>query len=194
MGPDYLFVMLVGQEYQVSGPEERVLKGDAEKYPGAFIEFAVTCLPVESDVSLAAVAGGNSSENQNLSEREREILRNDNERQRNNEYLEYLQVFKTIDDDEQKLRAEFEVQGQMYSETSLFRILRTLDQMISLVLEGSEGFEIVEKISDPENLKFLIELSVIAQPRNQVLIQKMIQNILKLNLPHQILDKAVLLA
>ena len=37
--------MLVGEDYQVSSPEERVLKGDATTYSGAFIEFAVTCLP-----------------------------------------------------------------------------------------------------------------------------------------------------
>ena len=55
--------------------------------------------------------------------------------------------------------------------------------MISLSLEGSEGFEIIQRFSDPDNLKFLIELSVDTSPRNQVLIQKILQCILKLNLP-----------
>ena len=49
--------MLVGQEYQVSSPDEHVLKGDAETYPGAFIEFSVTCLSQESEVTEATLVG-----------------------------------------------------------------------------------------------------------------------------------------
>ena len=82
----------------------------------------------------------------------------------------------------------------MYSETSLFRILRTLDQMISMSLQGAEGFEIIQRFSDPNNLKFLIELSVDASPRNQIMIQKMLQSIVKLNLPQEVLDEATKLA
>jgi hypothetical protein len=54
----------------------------------------------------------------------------------------------------------------MYSETSLFRILRTLEQMVSLSASGSQGFEIIQRFSDPDNLKYLIELSVDTSPRN----------------------------
>ena len=54
---DYMFVMLVGEDYQVSSPDERVLKGDASTYPGAFIQFAVSCLPQDSEVTEAAAAG-----------------------------------------------------------------------------------------------------------------------------------------
>ena len=66
--------------------------------------------------------------------------------------------------------------------------------MISLSLEGSEGFEIIQRFSDPDNLKYLIELSIDTCPRNQILIQKMFQSILKLNLPQSILDDSVRLA
>ena len=76
----------------------------------------------------------------------------------------------------------------MYSETSLFRVLRQLEQMISLSASGSQGFEIIQRFSDPDNLKFLIELSVDTSPRNQILIQRMLQSIIKLNLPPEILD------
>ena len=129
-----------------------------------------------------------------MSEREKEIIQIENKKHRCSEYLSYLSEFKTIEDDEQNLRAEFEVQGHIYSETSLFRILRMLDQMISLSLEGSEGFEIIQRFSDPDNLKFLIELSIDTCPRNQILIQKMFQSILKLNLPQSMLDDSVRLA
>ena len=47
--------MLVGDDYQVSSPDERVLKGNVETYPGAFIEFAVTCLPQNSEVTEEAL-------------------------------------------------------------------------------------------------------------------------------------------
>ena len=72
--PDYLFVMLVGEDYQVSSPDERVLKGDAVTYPGAFIEFAVTCLPQDSEVTAEALAEQKPEEDKNLSEREKQIL------------------------------------------------------------------------------------------------------------------------
>ena len=42
----------------MSSPDELVLKGDAETYPGAFIEFSVTCLPQDSEVTEAVLAGG----------------------------------------------------------------------------------------------------------------------------------------
>ena len=50
--------MLVGQDYVVSSPDERVLKGDAETYPGAFIEFSVTCLSQDSEITEAALMEG----------------------------------------------------------------------------------------------------------------------------------------
>jgi hypothetical protein len=99
--PDYYFVMLVGNEYQVSDPSERVLKGDAETYPGAFIEFAVTCLPQNSEVTEAALnEAAEPKEDDKLSEEERRILSNENKKTMCNEYMNYLQNFKTIDDEE----------------------------------------------------------------------------------------------
>ena len=41
----------------------------------------------------------------------------------------------------------------MYSETSLFRVLRTLEQMVSLAASVGTGFEIIQRFSDPDNLK-----------------------------------------
>ena len=51
MNPDFMFVMLVGQDYVVSDSSERVLKGDVETFPGAFIEFSVTCMPQDSEIT-----------------------------------------------------------------------------------------------------------------------------------------------
>ena len=79
----------------------------------------------------------------------------------------------------------------MYTETSLFRIVKALDQIISLSMERQEGLNIIQKLSNPECLKHIIELSVEASTQNQILIQKILQNILKLDLPQQILDTAV---
>ena len=107
ISPDPMFVMLVGQEYEVSDPSERVLKGDAETYPGAFIEFAVSCIPQDSEVTEAVLAEAVVTEDDKLTEEERVILSDENKKNMCNAYLQYLQNFKTIEDGE--LRSEFEV-------------------------------------------------------------------------------------
>ena len=57
----------------------------------------------------------------------------------------------------------------MYSETSLFRILKALDLLVSLSLENNEGYEVVEQFSEPENISQIIELSVEASTYNQIM-------------------------
>ena len=79
----------------------------------------------------------------------------------------------------------------MYTEASLYRILQVLDQILSLATVGSEGFQVIARLTEPDNLKSLIELSVEASMQNQFLIQRMLQSILKLDLPQEVLDAAV---
>lgn len=57
----------------------------------------------------------------------------------------------------------------MYSETSLFRILKALDLLVSLSLENNEGYEVVKQFSEPENISQIIELSVEASTYNQIM-------------------------
>ena len=82
----------------------------------------------------------------------------------------------------------------MYSETSLFRILKSLEQLIAFSQLSSEGYQIVQKFSNPQNLKHIIEMSVESSMSNQILIQKIFQQIIKLDLPKSILDESVRLA
>ena len=66
-----------------------------------------------------------------------------------------------------------------------------MDQLISLAGNATEGFEVVKNFINPSNLQQLIELSVQTSIRNQVLIQKIMQRIIQLDLPKQIYDQAV---
>ena len=58
----------------------------------------------------------------------------------------------------------------MFSETSLFRILKALDQLIALSEVSSEGYQIIRSFSNPENLKHIIQLSIESSITNQILI------------------------
>ena len=89
---------------------------------------------------------------------------------------------------------EEKLKGEMYTETSLFRILRSLDQLLTLSEASGEGGQIVPRFANPENLKHVIELAVEASVPNQVLVQRILQQIIKLDLPRSILDEAVRLA
>jgi len=86
------------------------------------------------------------------------------------------------------------IQGKMYTETSLFRIVALLDQLITLSSVSAEGYSIAQKFFDPENLRQIIELSVETTTQNQILIQKILQHIMRLGLPQEILDESVKLA
>lgn len=74
------------------------------------------------------------------------------------------------------------------------RIINAMDYVISLAGDTSEGFEAVKAFSNPQNLQKLIEVSVLASVRNQVMVQKMLQQLLMLDLGQIIFDQAVKLA
>ena len=52
----------------------------------------------------------------------------------------------------------------------------------------------MQRFSNPQDLRLLVELSVEASIANQVIVQKIFQAILKLDIPKEILDEAVRLA
>ena len=79
----------------------------------------------------------------------------------------------------------------MFTETSLFRIIKQLDLLATLSGDSEESYQIVQRFSDPSNLKNIIELTVEASPQNQIVVQRILQQILRLDLPQQILDQAV---
>ena len=56
------------------------------------------------------------------------------------------------------------IEGTMFSEISLFVIIKNLDQLISLSTASQEGYSIVQRFSNPENLKHLMELAVETSP------------------------------
>jgi len=86
------------------------------------------------------------------------------------------------------------IEGQMFTETSIFRAIKLLDQLATLFGESEEGYQIVQRFSDPYNLRNLIELSIEALPQNQIVVFRILQHILRLGLPQEILDQAVNMA
>ena len=94
-------------------------------------------------------------------EEEKQIQAEEDYKVRCRKYLFYLQKVKGAGEDGELSNDEsYNVEGRMYTETSLFRIIKALDQIISLSMERQEGLNIIQKFSNPECLKHIIELSV----------------------------------
>ena len=86
-------------------------------------------------------------------------------------YLNFLKAVQQVDNKAPVIEAQIKVEGSMYSESSLFRMVKALDQLISLSsTEGSAAFEVIQQFSNPDNLRHIIELSVEASTQNQILI------------------------
>ena len=80
------------------------------------------------------------------------------------------------------------IEGKMFTETSLFRIIKQLDLLSTLSDESEDSYQIVQRFSNPHNLRNIIELTVEASPQNQIIVLRILQQILKLDLPQEILD------
>lgn len=76
-----------------------------------------------------------------MTEAERAILQESDARVRGDRYLDFLSQIKKVDPNaEEEAGAAPKVQGHMYTEASLYRILQVLDQILSLATVGTEGF------------------------------------------------------
>ena len=53
-----------------------------------------------------------------------------------------------------------------FSETALFRVLATLEMLISLAEEAVEGYQVTSAFAHPFNLKLLIQISLSSSSQN----------------------------
>ena len=91
-----------------------------------------------------------------------------------NRYLTFLLTIQASDGSEKDKADDCQIEGSMYTEASLFRIIKLLDQMITISQVSDQGYQIVQNFSNPENLRHIIELAVEASTQNQILIQKIL--------------------
>ena len=130
-------------------------------------------------------------------EKESEIMANTDQKARWTEYLDFLTNLKKEEegaDDEEEVEEGEKIEGKMFTNTSLFRLLKNLHLMIVICGSQPDGYLVVQRFSNPHDLRLLVELSVEASLSNQVIVQKIFQAILKLDIPKEILDEAVRLA
>ena len=88
-----------------------------------------------------------------------------------------------------------EILVNLYSVYSMIALMDIFDYYLSLS-EGATSpiFFVSEKIGQPQNLKILIRLSVEGDPWIQFLAHRILQNVLRCNLPIKVLHEAVALA
>ena len=79
----------------------------------------------------------------------------------------------------------------LYHETFLLRIVSMLDFYCSLAVNSPSTLAMVHKVSDPAKLNTLVRLLICGLPRMKMIVLKIFQNLLKLEIPLEILDKAV---
>lgn len=115
------------------------------------------------------------SEAQIQAEEEKTIMEVPDEKERSSRYLNFLMTVKNVSDDKEGPQDFIPIEGTMFTETSLFRTIKLLDQLITLSDSGEEGYQIVQQFSDPENLRHVIELSVEASAENQIVVQRVLQ-------------------
>lgn len=107
-------------------------------------------------------------------EEERLIMEEKDPKTRFNRYLTFLLTVQAPDGSDKDKADDGQIEGSMYTEASLFRIIKLLDQMITISQVSDQGYQIVQNFSNPENLRHIIELAVEASTQNQILIQKIL--------------------
>ena len=72
---------------------------------------------------------------------------------------------------------------------ALIKLIDILDTYLSLSQKYiSHTYAIVDYVSNPKNLQLLIRLSVDTSPNIQLLAHRLLQNLLKFDLPIEVLD------
>ena len=86
---------------------------------------------------------------------------------------------------------EDDVRGEPYSEYALTEIVNSMEQLISISAAQTDSFEIIKCFSNPKNLQLLIQLSVTGPIRTRLMVWKILQQLMALDLPQQTFDEAV---
>ena len=85
-------------------------------------------------------------------------------------------------------------EGRLYSLTNLYRIVAMLDFFFGLAECSPRALNLVQSVSLPHHLQYLIELSVEGMPQIQIVVQKLFQSMMRLDLPSEVYEEAVTLA
>lgn len=79
----------------------------------------------------------------------------------------------------------------MYHETFLFKILGMIDFYSSLSRASPASLAFVQKFADPQRLNLLIQLLMGCLTKGKIIILRIIQDLMKLDFPFEILDHAI---
>ena len=99
--------------------------------------------------------------------------------------LELRQIKKEVKD---KSRPSMK---NMYHESFLFKILGMMEFYTSLALVSPAALALVQQFADPAKLNILIQLLVGGLSRGKIIILRVFQDLMKLDFPTEIFDKAV---
>ena len=79
----------------------------------------------------------------------------------------------------------------MYHESFFFKMLALLDFYTSMALVSPAALAFVQQVSDPSNIQVLVQLLVLGVSRNKITVLRILQNLMKLDFPTEIFDRAI---
>lgn len=83
------------------------------------------------------------------------------------------------------------VEGSAYSEISLTLIINMMERLVGLSQDSQQSQGVVKFFSNSQNFQLLVELAVTASIGTQIMVQKIIQQLMRLDLPQSTFDDAV---
>ena len=92
---------------------------------------------------------------------------------------------------EEKENKEIEKLKKIYEDKYVTRFLKLIEIFTSIASSQSGVLGMVLKVATPEELTILVDLLVYAPPRHGLSILKIIDNLIRVNIPHELFDESV---
>jgi len=80
---------------------------------------------------------------------------------------------------------------QLYQESFLQRLLRLVEFFSSVAVDNSDALSMIQRIANPQQLQTLLRLLISGTPKVKVVVLKVLQNLIKLDIPVEIFEHAV---
>lgn len=92
---------------------------------------------------------------------------------------------------EEKENKELDKLKKLYEEKYVTRFLKLIEIFTSIASNQSGVLGMVLKVATPQELTVLVDLLVYAPPRHGMSIVKIIDNLIRIGIPHEIFDESV---
>lgn len=81
----------------------------------------------------------------------------------------------------------------LYRETWLLRLLRLVELFSSISRESQHPLVMIRKVASPAHISKLLKLLIYASPNVKLIVLKIIENLVRINLPNELFNEAVMM-